>query len=272
MRTGAIAAALIASLGAAIALAGGAPLSGAITVVRAPTTLNNDGAPVTVTAKCPVGRFTTGGGFRFNPGEDLPGVAAPVKAGRFRVTALRSELEPEPSVLTAFALCAKGPIERVETTEDLPALAESREAKARCPRGSVVVGGGGAIGELTTDSMLEGSYPGGTKTWIATAYRGEEGFDDTSLTATALCAEGREVVIERESAPLPPDQVPHRVIVTCPPRTKRVSGGARVDPDEDFLAGSFPTGERGWAAFGYRDASQLGASRVTAFVVCLKRG
>jgi hypothetical protein len=71
---------------------------------------------------------------------------------------------------------------------------------------------------------------------------------------------------------LPPDEDTHTATAQCNQGAKAVGGGHQLSEDvDDYVAGSYPTGKRGWTAGGLRTIGQTGDSEVTAFARCLKR-
>jgi hypothetical protein len=82
---------------------------------------------------------------------------------------------------------------------------------------------------------------------------------------------GAKVTTKSATVTLPNDQLTHSATAQCKQRAKAVAGGHQLSDDvQDYVAGSYPTGKRGWTAGGLRPTSQIGDEELTTFVRCLK--
>jgi hypothetical protein len=244
-------------------------LVAAVAIAATVTTKSNTAAlpgdatthPVTVT--CPVGAKSVGGGIRLSDAINDYAQGSYPRGKRVWTAAGRNDNPPDTEV-TAFARCLRGaPMSSITETAPVPADGSSHEAVARCPRGTLVAGGGIKIAD---DDTLEtaGSYPSSPRAWTAVARpTGTPG----EVTAFARCLRGKNLIQRSQDLNMPSDAQTHEVTARCPARTKLTGGGLELsEPNGNYLQGSYPEGRRGWTAAGY-DGGLL-----TAHAVCLKRG
>ena len=93
----------------------------------------------------------------------------------------------------------------------------------------------------------------------------------TLLTVMVGVASGAKLSTRTETVTLPPDQVTHTATAKCKQGAKAVGGGHQLSEDvDDYVAGSYPTGKRGWTAGALRTLGFMDSSELTTFVRCLK--
>jgi hypothetical protein len=92
------------------------------------------------------------------------------------------------------------------------------------------------------------------------------------LVALAVAgAYGAKLSTKSETATLPADDAAHTVTAKCPKGAKATGGGTQISDDvNDYAAGSYPAGKRGWTAVGERYSVYVTDAEVTAFARCLK--
>jgi hypothetical protein len=258
LRRGALTVGAIGLLAVMVGVASGAKLS----TKSETATLPGDSDPHSVTAKCPKGSKSTGGGTQL--GDDVNDyVQGAYPAGKRGWTATAWRSGGTEDTFTAWARCLKGAKLSTESaTADVPTDGAAHSATAKCPRGTKVAGGGIQISD---EDLMEtgGSYPSGKREWTAV---GEEAGASGEVTATARCLKNAKLVRKSKSLDMPNDGDTHAVTAKCPKRTKAAGGGIELsEPYDDYIQGTYPSGKRGWTAAGYGDGE------VTAHVVCLKK-
>jgi hypothetical protein len=84
-------------------------------------------------------------------------------------------------------------------------------------------------------------------------------------------ASGAKLSTKSATVTLPSDQDTHRATAKCKQGAKAVGGGHQLSEDvDDYVAGSYPTGKRGWTAGALRTLGFIDDSELTTFVRCLK--
>lgn len=223
--------------------------------------LANDSAPHTTIATCPAGMEVLGGGVRL--GDDLNDFVQgtyPVGETGWAAVGYRRNTQPAPSSLEADAICLRGAkVATKSVTVPLNGVGTIDTPVVKCPKGTLVAGGGGQLSDETND-YLAGSFPFSKREWIVIARGGGD------VTPTARCVRKVDLKIRAKSITMPDDNTTHTVTAKCPKRMKATGGGGRLeDPLFNFFQGSYPTGRSKWTAAGY-DAGKL-----TAYVICRKK-
>jgi hypothetical protein len=149
-------------------------------------TLPGDLTPTGVVAKCPKGTRLTGGGVEVgDPNVDSVEGSYPSGKSGWKAVAYRNDISGD-STVTSHALCVKhastSVAKKAEALKDGGAV---REAVARCPKGTVVTGGGARVSDTSQD-FVQGSFAQGHRGWAAKGV----GPTGTKLTAYALCLKG----------------------------------------------------------------------------------
>lgn len=216
----------------------------------------------TNSVKCPKGKVRIGGGFTLSQtstSQDLNGTY-PTRKG----WALKSlNFEHKTVDGSVIGMCARDDDIAVRTDSKQGPDGSQLQATARCPKGSVAIGGGGKSSEV-----LIGSFPvGDPRKWSARP----SGFnDETHIKAFAICdksAHGVEIV--QESITTPPsgsnEITPQTVKATCP-AGKVLTGGGQfaLEPATAYKA-SRPAG-RSWKV----TANMFPETTLNAFAVCVK--
>jgi hypothetical protein len=160
--------------------------------------LLNNGSPVVAVARCPQGTTLTGGGIDLGRGiQTLFGIGvadgfsfpiASFPTGRrgWAAIAVRSGA-PDDAEITSRASCLRpgARIVRRQHGEGMPADGGVHTAKATCPRGTDLTGGGWRVTELDGSDLIKGTFPQGERTWVVKGMSG--GPEPSQLTAYALC-------------------------------------------------------------------------------------
>ncbi len=160
-------------------------------------------------------------------------------------------------------------ITRVGSTS-ISGFASLGTAKARCPKGTVAIGGGYDSAGLL---FVYESRRVKNHTWQVSA--GQSGAGPTKLTAYAYCRKGvvRQAI---ETVSLPGSaRAEQRAVADCPRGQKALSGGfhlpAQVDRIVTFAVESKLASSSSWSVKGVRSAAAAGGDNdVTAFVYCAK--
>lgn len=154
------------------------------------TTLPKVGAGDSVTAICPRGTKVAGGGIKMSD-EDYDWLVGSYPSGprSWTASAYGSPLGQDPSSITAYARCLRGArITTEKTTAFVPGANEVRSARATCPRGTRLTGGGIKLGKDDSLDYPRGSYPASRRSWVVKGSRGEKATPTSStLTAYARC-------------------------------------------------------------------------------------
>ncbi|MDX6585971.1 MAG: hypothetical protein QOI31_444 [Solirubrobacterales bacterium] len=208
-------------------------------------------------AKCKKGSQVTGGGFSITPlsATDIytrVKIAAPLE--REWSVGLESFQEDDRSA-TSYALCRKGSgIRPVLERQPVDGSVQSiNEVVAKCPRGSSVVGGGGATKGGYNKTFILESRPEGSRSWYVKTFTA---FDFAGKQAAyATCdpknSNNYETVSETSTTPVP---VARRGVVSevranakCPQGSETTGGGYATanDPNRAVIV-SRPKGERTW--------------------------
>jgi hypothetical protein len=148
-------------------------------------TLPGDITLTSVVAKCPKGTQLTGGGVEVgDPNVDSVEGSYPSGKSGWKGVAYRNS--PSDSTLTSHALCVKhASTSVVKKTEALKDGGAVREAVAKCPKGTVVTGGGAQLSDPSQD-YVQGSFAQGDRGWAAQGV----GFSGNKLIAYAVCLKG----------------------------------------------------------------------------------
>lgn len=220
------------------------------------------------TAKCPDGSQVAGGGFSIESG-DKRGITnfIPVSKRKFAASAANG-IGQDPLELDVIAVCdGDANFEVVEAEVEVPNQ-ETKSAKARCPAGTTVVGGGlQAVGE--TWRYLRSS-PKGERKWVVSAAYFTKG--SGTLVARAICdkdARDYEVETKRKAAPPVRErgiQATVSATAECENGLMPASGGFRVAGTGNLgIFNSEPVGD------GWRIKADTYAGKdltFTAFAVC----
>lgn len=252
-RIGALALAtlMLAAAGAALAAA---PVGTGTTTAPLP----NDGLSHAFSAPCPAGMEPSGGGIRlgddvsdFVQGTYPDGEAGWTSVGYRRATAVG------PSSVSVYARCLKaGKVSTRSKEVSLTDVMSLDTVTAKCPKGTMVGGGGVQLGDNLAD-YVSGSYPLSKREWIAL------GHGSDSIVSIARCVKGTKLEIKSKTITMPNDNDTHTVTAKCPKGMESTGGGGRLsDPLSEFFQGSYPTGKSKWTAAGF-DGGQL-----TAYVIC----
>ncbi len=137
-----------------------------------------------------------------------------------------------------------------------------------CKDGEEPIGGGFTLDQkLSTGSgperlIIQTTYPDG-KRWKVEAYN----FDGNEKRGSAIviCEKNNGLVVKSKDRKVPEEDSEAQATVNCPDGSKALGGGGLGPGTNDFLRGSFPTGN-GWGA---RYENTYGG-RIEAFVVCDK--
>ena len=152
-------AAALALATAALAPAGSTNLgtTSGLTYMSETTSLGNAPASGSVTATCPGSRRVAGGALGF-PSGGTPHVnySAPAGPGAWTVFAFNGSLD-SPS-LKAYAICTQSRVKRRSTEISLKRDAAAKGV-ARCPGGTHVSGGGGAITGAASEAEINSTHP-----------------------------------------------------------------------------------------------------------------
>jgi hypothetical protein len=149
-------------------------------------TLPSDITLTSVVAKCPKGTQLTGGGVEVGD-PDVDSVEGSYPSGKsgWKGVAIRNAISGD-STVTSHALCVKhastSVAKKAEALKDGGAV---REAVAKCPKGTVVTGGGAQLSDPSQD-YVQGSFAQGDRGWAAQGV----GSSGNKLTAYALCLKG----------------------------------------------------------------------------------
>ena len=272
-------------------VAGAPPALPAVAVYAVRRTLSiGNGEGDAVSARCPAGTRLTGGGTLLarstgaapsgnlkvngtlpSDGSGAPATGGPADPDEWTsVAAFGGGSEPGHEA-RAFALCAAAPAARhtsvvVATSADGAAAIAPAGVTATCPDGTRLVGGGALgtppsapsfrpVASFPSDDAGRAALPGATDpgswTAIGAAPAGTAG---VTTSAFALCSDAPELhtSVARVDAQGPQTaNAAVAVTVTCPPDTRLLSGGVRVDasgvaPAQGVhLSGSYPSAADG---------------------------
>jgi hypothetical protein len=146
---------------------------------------------------------------------------------------------------------------------------------AKCPKGDVVVGGGGYQGTQGLGEDLNSSYPNSTGTGWTVRFNNENSFSDTGA-AVAICATSKSLSkysVQYGTLVTVPAGGEAQGIVTCPSGTVSLGGGAEMDrtgtQTYDAINASAPYGTTGWRA--YMGSAGSDSTEGQAAVVCAKK-
>ena len=197
-----------ASFVAVIAVVGGVAYGAQVATKSESATLPADGTTHTVTAKCPNGANATAGGIRLSDDvDDYVQGTYPTGQGKWTAAGFRYPLQPD-AEFTAFARCMTGA--KTSTEDKTKPLADSETiVKAKCPKGTVVSGGGAQLADDAGD-YASGSFPSGQREWTAV------GHGSSDLTAQARCLKGEDVTQKSKHTDLLGDAQTHEVTAKCP--------------------------------------------------------
>lgn len=287
MRRGVAAAAVLtAALGAA-ALATAALSTRSDTVSVAPNTAG------VATAKCPRGSEVVSQGFKAKdfdsdygaPGSDSRTVfpSASRRTGSRRAKASGLSLGTEPARLAAYAYCAEPkPGLSIVKSEPAPVAPHALEvARARCPRGSEVVGGGSRIVDFNATGgprvYTIGSRRISRRAWQVT---GAEitNTPGGAIASIAYCDDSKPGLGAVSSRVTVPGTYGAQATTTarCASGDVPRSGGFQiVDFDPTYVTDATPyplaskrSGRRGWTARAHQDNGEGYTSELIAYVYC----
>ena len=156
----------------------------------------------------------------------------------------------------------------IEADASVPAGGQGL-AKAQCPNGDVVVGGGGYQSLQTTQQSLNSSWPTSSSSW--SVYFNNTGTTADTGVAIAYCAAASSVGDYSQaigSAVTIPTSSTVQSIVTCPAGTVSLGGGFFNDATADTYGAtdSAPYGTNGWRA--YLAAGPNGSTTGEADAIC----
>jgi hypothetical protein len=238
----------------------------------------------------------------------VPDTASPSLAWK-AIVATGGVDQPD-SRVSAMAICGQGvsvvrPTLIVTAGAGPTAAASSAVVTATCPPGTVLVGGGAAVGltngqpgppqYFVTASFPSsaGAVPAGTgpapTSWTAIGALGGAPMKGGRIQAVADCLPGRSasvnVVVVTELGPTAA-QTARMVTATCPPRSILVGGGVYTGPSKLdhplmglHLRGSFPSGPggapvaaggspRSWSAIANDGGVIALGARTSSFALC----
>jgi hypothetical protein len=239
------------------------------------------------TAKCPAAKpHPTGGGVKVDGDEsglDLE-VGSTLPTGHhngWRGGANNSTSSA--AQMTTTAICGKGAYV-YRTAKKRVAVNKAGQAKAGCPKGTRVVGGGvGAPGDHGVEVGASEPADGGDKDSKADdAWLGRESNSSskrTTMKVTAVCAKRGTFAYVRGPATALPNDTQGTVSASCPGSSHVTGGGIDVSgkstaievgdtfPSDDGDPGTVP--DNGWIATGNNDGS--GATKhMRAFAICAR--
>jgi hypothetical protein len=168
-----------------------------------------------------------------------------------------------PTILSGYKL--------VEADTPVPANSQGL-AKASCPSGDVVVGGGGYQGLQTAQQSINSSWPDSNTSW--SVYFNNASSTATTGVAVAFCVKATSVHSYSRasgSAITVPDDSQAQSIVTCPSGTVSLGGGFFNDSTGVTYgaAASAPYGTNGWRT--WLDDGPDGSFTGEAITVCAKK-
>jgi len=258
---------------AALALVSATPAAFGLSKVTGPVTLIQDAFDAgSATLTCPQGTRVISGGFDA-PTEAFAASNRPLSPRKWLVEVL-GVTDPVANI-HPFAYCSKKlAVTTVAATKAFdPESSLAVRVSARCPRGSVAVGGGWQFNDHSSNNSVWWSRPSGTwRAWQVRAFSGNA----TSITAYATCAKERTVHLRlrAHSRPIAANSE-GGATVSCRINEELLSGGFGVTPKPDwdnttgpdlFYSTSERAGKRGWTIHGW-NYSNVGGN-VVAFAVC----